>query len=246
MTTSPAPDAAPLAGIRAVTYDLWQTLIVDVDSGEVWARRTTALCELLDTSYDAAAGHLKEAYAALGDAWARGRSVSVPSLAESILRAAGREGEDTGGVVRALEQATLPGTIRLLPEVADTLGALRRAGYPVGLVSDTGMTSGRHLRGLLRELGLLDAFTVLVFSDETGTPKPAARPFQTALQTLGTTAAQTVHVGDLRRRDVAGAVSAGLAAVRYRGAYDDVEPGPADAAHVIDRHSQLLDLLGIA
>lgn len=244
VTSTIAPTSAPLAGVRAVSYDLWQTLLVDVDPGDVWTRRTSALSELLGTSYDVANGHLLEAYASLGNAWDRGRAVTVPTVAEQILRAAGRNG-DPAGAVRALEQVTQATTVRLLPEVMETLEALERAGHPVALVADTGMTSGRYLRLLLRELGILDAFSVLVFSDEIGTPTPGARPFQTAIETLGVTGAETVHVGDLRRRDVAGAVGAGLRAVRYRGAYDDVEPGPADAPYVIDRHSELLGLLGI-
>jgi putative hydrolase of the HAD superfamily len=53
-----------------------------------------------------------------------------------------------------------------------------------------------------------------------------------------------VHVGDLRRTDVAGARALGMATVRFRGVVDDDGPGD-EADHVIERLADLPGLLGL-
>ncbi len=60
-----------------------------------------------------------------------------------------------------------------------------------------------------------------------------------------------VHVGDLRRTDVAGARALGMATVRFRGVVEDDVPEEGDddgpeADHVIDRLAELPALLGVA
>ena len=60
-----------------------------------------------------------------------------------------------------------------------------------------------------------------------------------------------VHVGDLRRTDVAGARALGMTTVRFRGVVEDDAPEEGDdegpeADHVIDRLAELPALLGVA
>jgi FMN phosphatase YigB (HAD superfamily) len=43
-----------------------------------------------------------------------------------------------------------------------------------------------------------------------------------------------VHVGDLRRSDIAGARSVGMGSVRIAAHHDDSDGGPAETAGVID------------
>jgi putative hydrolase of the HAD superfamily len=52
--------------------------------------------------------------------------------------------------------------------------------FPLGVISDTGITPGRVLRQILERNGLMDFFSVTVFSDETGVAKPQALMFQEA------------------------------------------------------------------
>ena len=52
------------------------------------------------------------------------------------------------------------------------------------------------------------------------------------------TAAEAVHVGDLKFTDVAGARSAGMRVVRFTGCADDLEDGP-EADAVISSHAEL-------
>jgi FMN phosphatase YigB (HAD superfamily) len=73
--------------------------------------------------------------------------------------------------------------------------------------------------------------------------KPDPAIFARALTSLGDVPAdRALHVGDLKRTDVAGARAFGMKSVRYRGANDDTEDLP-DADHVIDHHTQLFGVL---
>jgi putative hydrolase of the HAD superfamily len=87
----------------------------------------------------------------------------------------------------------------------------------------------------LERHGVLHHFDHWSFSDEVGVYKPDAAIFRHALAGLGVddpTAA--LHIGDLRRTDIAGAQAIGMTAVRYAGVFDDptVDP-PVEGDHVI-------------
>lgn len=247
MRAGAAPASGPLAGVRAVTFDLWLTLIRDRDSALVWQQRVDALAGALGVDARRARELLRTAYGVHRDAWDDGHALPLPLVADVVLRAAGRA-PDPGlqrAVLEAFDAPTSADGVELLPGAAAALAALPAAGLPVGLVCDTGFTSGAGLRRVLAGLGLLDAFTVLVFSDETRVPKPGARAFRAALAALGTAPAEVVHVGDLRRKDVAGARAVGMRTVRYRGAVDDVDLEHPEADVVVDDHRDLLALLGV-
>ena len=56
---------------------------------------------------------------------------------------------------------------------------------------------------------------------------------------------RAAHVGDLRRTDVAGALALGMTAVRYTGAFDDVDGEGPEATFVVASHAELPGVLGI-
>ena len=127
-----------------------------------------------------------------------------------------------------------------MPGALEAVRRLRHRGFRLGIVSDTGFRPGRVLRRQLSEVGILDCFEPggLAFSDEVGVPKPDPRIFERALSGLDVTAAEAVHVGDLKFTDVAGARSAGMRVVRFTGCADDLEDGP-EADAVISSHAEL-------
>jgi putative hydrolase of the HAD superfamily len=100
--------------------------------------------------------------------------------------------------------------------------------YRLGVISDSGLSTGKTLRHFLRRDGLLDCFTCTTFSDEVGVSKPHARIFQVTLERLGAQPQEAVHIGDLTHSDIAGAKAIGMQAVRLTTNYDDanrsVEP----------------------
>lgn len=155
---------------------------------------------------------------------------------------AGAQRELGSELTSALAEASLESEIAVLEGSRETLEWLAAAGLRRALVCDTGFSPGRVVRQLLDRTGLLDLLEVQAFSDEVGVPKPDARIFEHALGALETPPAAALHVGDLRRTDVAGARSLGMRTVRIRDHFDDPS-GHVDADLVADSHAHLRELL---
>jgi len=113
------------------------------------------------------------------------------------------------------------------------------------VICDVGMAPSTTLRRFLEQFELLGSFDHFSFSDEVGVYKPDPRIFAHALAGVGVDdPARALHVGDIRRTDVAGALGAGMVAVRFRGVADDAETVEApEAPHVIDDLRALLSLV---
>ncbi|HEX2265486.1 MAG TPA: HAD-IA family hydrolase, partial [Solirubrobacterales bacterium] len=161
--------------------------------------------------------------------------------AEALVRALGVEGAAREMVAEAFLGAGREVELELAPGIGDCLSALRERGLRLGIVCDVGFTGGELLRGLLESQGLLGHFSGWAFSDEVGHYKPAPQIFEAALEMLGVEPAAAMHVGDLRRTDVAGAAALGMRTARYRGLNDDPEDGTGvEAEFVLDSHAELL------
>ncbi|MGN6558630.1 MAG: HAD family hydrolase, partial [Solirubrobacterales bacterium] len=81
-------------------------------------------------------------------------------------------------------------------------------------------------------------------SDETGHYKPAPQSFEAALSSLGVRPEEAIHVGDLRRTDVAGAAALGMRTVRYRGMHDDADTeSGVEADFVVASHAELVEVV---
>lgn len=236
---------APLAGVRTVTYDLWRTLVRDRDSTRTEALRRQRLKGLLGAD-DPKVAEILDAVRAFRHAeWSEQRAPTPEAMVAHALAASGEPAppELVTQVADCLGAATRDAGVEPLPGAVETLTALQAAGVPVALICDVGVTSGEITRKIIADLGL-DVVPAMVLSDEVGVPKPYRVPFAAALAALGEPATAAVHVGDLRRKDVAGAVASGLHSVRYRGDHDDPDEGP-EAEFVIDHHTDLLPLLGV-
>ncbi len=83
--------------------------------------------------------------------------------------------------------------VREYPGVRDTVKALHRAGYRLGVV--TSKMHGGLERGLARG-GYAGLFEVLIGADDVEQPKPHAEPVLKALESLDVTAERTLFVGD--------------------------------------------------
>jgi FMN phosphatase YigB (HAD superfamily) len=138
-------------------------------------------------------------------------------------------------LVRVLEDEMADHRIVAAEGAGALLSALRDDGVRVALICDTGFSPGRVVRQLLERVGLLQHLEVQIFSDEIGVPKPHPHAFHAALRGLGVEPQRAVHVGDLRRSDIAGARDVGMTSARYTGLSNDgdVHAG-ASGAGVID------------
>jgi putative hydrolase of the HAD superfamily len=234
----------------AVTFDCWNTLLREEDWHEAHRRRVRALLDAARESdarieWDAAAEAFDRSWHAHMVAWSRG----VATGAQEVARAAWTDLDlpENEPAIEALvghfEEASHTSRVVPLYGARETLDRLHAAGVGLALICDTGLTPGRVVRRHLDRLGLLAPLRATIFSDEVGVPKPDPRTFRAALSALDTVAGDAVHVGDLRRTDVAGAHAMGMGTIRLRAAHDDRGPLP-EADAVADSHAELLTVLG--
>ncbi|HEX6780487.1 MAG TPA: HAD family hydrolase [Solirubrobacterales bacterium] len=234
--------------IEAVTFDFWNT-IARVPSGAMTAARQRAVaaaCESGEVEVEAELliSSLEEVGLDWERSWAAGRHLPPREAAESLVRALGVEGAAREMVAEAFLGAGREVELELAPDIAASLEALRAREIRLGIVCDVGFSGGELLRELLDGEGLLGHFSGWAFSDEVGHYKPAPQIFEAALGALGADPASAVHVGDLRRTDVAGATAHGMRTVRYRGMNDEGEgdSGP-EAEFVLDSHAALVEVV---
>jgi FMN phosphatase YigB (HAD superfamily) len=239
--------------IRAITFDLWDTLVAD-DSDE--PRR-------------AAAGLLPKP-AARAQLFVEHVTGRFPDLPEDKARAAWQTSLDwfrhewlvlhrTPGVeervhVGLRDLGLPPGTV--LPDLVDAIARMEvdippdpapgvracldqlHGRYALGIVSDAIVTPGSGLREILDGWGLLRFFDVFVFSDEAGAAKPAPKVFEIACAGLHCAPYELVHIGDREGNDIAGPVAFGARSILYTGLIDRGSEGTqADA--VCDHHDAL-------
>lgn len=127
----------------------------------------------------------------------------------------------------------------LLPGAADGIRELASR-YKLAIVSDTGFASGRAQDRLLEQDGLLEHFTATIYSMDVGHSKPRPEPFQKALEVLGADPHEAIHVGDIERTDIAGALAVGMRAIRI----DVIRPGgSSDAEYVATSYEALVEYL---
>jgi putative hydrolase of the HAD superfamily len=232
--------------IRAVTYDFWETIAHEA-SQSLTDRRTEAWSEVLrsaDMPAERARAALEETWRVHGEHWRAGRQFSPESAAEHAIDELGATVSPAlrRELLDAFADAGATAELVVNDGLAETIDVLREREIRVGIVCDVGFTSGELLRGFLERNDLLRRFDGWAFSDEVGVYKPDPAIFAHALRELGgAEPGEAVHVGDLRRTDVAGARGFGMTSVLYRAANDDDEDLP-EADHVIDHHRELLAL----
>lgn len=124
------------------------------------------------------------------------------------------DGEAVDAVRREIESAwPLLEWTNVIHDSVDALRRLCRTGVKVGIVSNSNGT----VEAKLGEAGICQVgpgrgaeVSVVVDSHVVGITKPDPAIFVIALDALGATAETTVHVGDSKRSDVAGALAAGI------------------------------------
>lgn len=208
---------------RAVTFDLWYTLVYldpsDQDrytdrQVEVAVRALQAADPIPSSGTIRKAGELRAAFlrevANAHRAAAAGESISCAKQFQSAAVATGRT-PDPDRYLGELGNLLASTPFRVVPGTLECLDALQRAGYRVGMVSNTVGEPGRAFRPLLQRLGFDPFIESYVFSDELPWTKPNPEIFRRAVNLLGSTPDQMVHVGD-GWADIEGARRASLRA----------------------------------
>ena len=216
--------------LRAVTFDLWQTLILDTPEGLRQARadRVGGFQQVLgrhgirvevaavDRAYDAAGAKLEEVF------WSGRRDVGSRGQVRFLLESLGLDGAVSaeGGLMDELDEAYCLPILSALPVpnagALEVLRILSSRGLVLGLICNTGRTPGKMLRLILERLALAPYLRVLTFSDEVGLRKPHPEIFHRTLAALGVAPSEAAHVGDDVTTDVAGARGVGMRAIHLR------------------------------
>ena len=219
-------------------------LPADLSAGLATSDEALAACESLGLEHTA-----EEIGSTVGEvirhreaAWAEGVHLSPAEGAERLADALELDAAGRATVAEAFLGAGRGVELTLAPEIGATLERLAGDGLALGIVCDAGFTGGAILREFLASKGLLEHFSGWGFSDEVGAYKPDPRIFEAALAMLEAEPGEAVHIGDLRRTDIAGARAMGMRSIRYRGLADDPGPGP-EADLVLDDHRDVPDLI---
>jgi FMN phosphatase YigB (HAD superfamily) len=235
-----------MPSIEAVTFDFWNTIAHEPPGTMSEARRqaVAAACEEggVEVEAERLVASLEEVGRTHQSSWAEGTHFPPREGAAMLVRALGLEGAAEELVAEAFLNAGRGAELKLASAIGECLAALDGRGIRLGIVCDAGFTGGALLREFLDRAGLLRHFSGWAFSDEVGHYKPSPQIFEAALGALDVEPAAAIHVGDLRRTDIAGAAAVGMGTVRYRALQDDPDPG-VEADFVLDDHRELPPLL---
>jgi HAD superfamily hydrolase (TIGR01509 family) len=221
-----------LAQITVVTFDLWQTLLLDNRElgrarAQVRLEEAQQALKKSGAAYDLE--HIREAYRACyrhcHQVRAQNLDVSFREQVEIFIN------NISPGLIDRLPEEITQEIIQayadsffVYPPVphADAVAVLRgvkKMGLRLGLISNTGMTPGVAFRRFLDEHGMLRYFDVLTFSDEVKLAKPSDEIFLMTLRALRASPAESVHVGDHVQNDVVGANHVGMKTIWIEGFY---------------------------
>lgn len=214
--------------LRAVAFDLWETLITDTPelSKQQERLRLTRMEEILaEHGFGELADRIEHAYRALWHRchdlyWSLDLDVPCRRQIEHFLEELELEPASFGeAVLEALEDAYANAALEILPKTVEgaeeLLVTLKARGLRVGLISNTGRTPGSVLRAILDELKLAPSIDVMVFSNEHGECKPQASIFEELRRGLDVAYEEMMFVGDNLYVDVHGAQRVGMRGVLF-------------------------------
>ena len=231
----------------AVTYDFWNTLVAETtDSLD---RRRALWTEILfENGFEVSQQQLDEAFTQGWNHFDTNWRNNVQSSLDGVVNAAisklpieislHTKTQLTDAYLAASESTPR----KLLPNVTKTLERLKEMDLRLGVICDVGTIPSSRLQAWLTDLNVHEFFDYFGFSDDIGVYKPDPKIFNETLAGLDISdSSQCIHVGDLKRTDVAGARAINMTTVRYTGGRDDPEDGE-EADYVIDNHLKILDI----
>jgi putative hydrolase of the HAD superfamily len=216
--------------IKAITFDLWDTLIDDEsDEPKRVARglrskfdeRRHLVWEALNAVEPIDMAAVELAYATADAAF---RTVwhdqhitwEIADRLRVVLNGLGRALPDDvfAAIVKDHEEMEvvippdpIAGAGQALEDLAER--------YKLCIVSDTIVSPGRCLRDLLEVHGLKQYFGGFAFSDEVGHSKPHRSMFDSAASQMGCELTEMMHIGDRDHNDVKGPQALGMKAILF-------------------------------
>ncbi len=243
--------------IEAVTFDLWDTIIVD-DSDEPkriakglltkYLTRRNLVHKFLEKHQSIDRELINASYAATDAAFRKvwydhNVTWQVDERLEIVLKGVDRTlpKEEMAELVKLHEEMELEVQPDLAPGITDAIKELHGR-YKLGVISDTIFSSGIVLRKILHANGLEEYFDVFVFSDEMGYSKPDPRAFTTAAKGLNVDITKIVHVGDRDSKDIKGPQRLGAKGI-YTTVVTDRGSSKTSADAICRDYSNLVELV---
>lgn len=239
--------------IKAITFDLWDTVIRD-DSDEAKraarglpskreARRALSHAlfekqidvkkEIFDLVYDTMESAFNHVWHEQHVTWTVDERLKV---LEGAFRCRLPE-DERATLIRRLEEME----VEIPPDPVEGIGeaiAELAGRFPLAVVSDAIYSPGRCLRQWLEMHGLIGCFGAFAFSDEVGHSKPHRSMFAHVAVELGVAVDEMLHIGDRDHNDIKGPQALGMKAVLFTASRDrDRDATSADA--VCERASDL-------
>lgn len=192
------------AEIRAILFDAGDVLYHRLSAGE---RLRSFFHEI-----DCPARMITDAEKAALNARAFRGLISLDQYYEETVRLCGiTRAEDIARGKAILEAEG--NDVTFFPGVRETLIALERAGFYLGIVTDTAQPVFVKL-GWFEKGGFGQVWDTIISSKEIGTCKPDPKIYQAALDQLGVTPAQTIFVGH-KASELDGAHAVGIHTVAF-------------------------------
>ncbi len=233
--------------IKAVTFDCWDTLIVDDDSRDekmlnylefVCQENSISLTDKNIADTFAKEDKLREEYVV-----AHHKTKNTMQRTETLLELLDVQ-LPLSEVVRIayyFDRVALEVRPPRVPQVDEILQVLSRV-YRLGVICNGGFHSGDTVRQILDAHKLLEHFAWLSFSDEIDVAKPHSHIFEHTVEKLGCEMEEAVHIGDSEYSDIVGAKKAGMKAILFAGINQKYKNNTT-ADFVIDSYSDLLGIL---
>jgi putative hydrolase of the HAD superfamily len=233
---------------NAISFDFWNTLYADGAEDQRRSIRKEYFQEIINNYGDYGPADVEHAFKAGSELFLTNwinhsktpttskridymaRSIGIRLKEEDIQKAS----EFFGLMIFEIQPREIPFVKELIPKLSNK--------YPLGIISDTGFISGKYIRDFLQSKNLLDYFSSLIFSDEQKHSKPHPSVFLKTCENLGSTPKDLIHIGDLERTDVAGAVDLGCISVKFTGVQHD-QPQKSRAQYIILDYQQLSEIV---
>jgi len=111
---------------------------------------------------------------------------------------------------------TYAGASPVFYDTMSTIHRLKKAGFRLGMVSDSDGTPGMKMKRIRRQPFLKSLEAIVVAGEDTPGVKPTRRPFTLVARRLGLQPGNCVYIGDNPNTDIEGAKGVGMMMILVR------------------------------